>query len=90
MVTMEGSIKYMESSHMHSTKFMRNSKAVGVLWGIFSVCYSIITIVVFMQVREGRKQKGSHSVLSVTIEMLMNKCTIAVIFDYYCCKELQY
>jgi len=49
MVTMEGSIKYMESNHMHSTKFMRNSKAVGVLWGIFSVCYSIITIVVFMQ-----------------------------------------
>merc|ERR1719206_548527 len=34
---------------MHSTRFMRNSKSVGVLWGIFSVCYSIITIVVFMQ-----------------------------------------
>lgn len=47
---MEGSVKYMESNHMYSTKFMRNSKAVGVLWGIFSVCYSIIIVVVFMQV----------------------------------------
>ena len=43
-------MKYMESSHMYSTKFMRNSKAVGVLWGIFSVCYSIIVMVVFTQV----------------------------------------
>ena len=47
---MEVDIKYMHSNHMHSTKFMRNSKAVGVLWGIFSVCYGIIVIVVFTQV----------------------------------------
>ena len=56
---MEGSMNYMESNHMHSTRFMRNSKSVGVLWGIFSVCYSIITIVVFMQVREGIENKMS-------------------------------
>ena len=37
-------------SHLYSTQFMRNSKAVGVLWGIFSVCYSIIIMVVFTQV----------------------------------------
>ena len=37
---------------MYSTKFMRNSKAVGVLWGIFSVCYSIIVMVVFTQVSD--------------------------------------
>lgn len=42
-------MEYRESSHYYSTKFMRNSKAVGVLWGIFTVCYAIITIVVFMQ-----------------------------------------
>ena len=48
-------MKYMESSHMYSTKFMRNSKAVGVLWGIFSVCYSIIVMVVFTQVRDNQE-----------------------------------
>ena len=47
---MEAEMKYRETSHYYSNKFMRNSKAVGVLWGIFTVCYAIITIVVFMQV----------------------------------------
>ena len=47
---MEADLKYRETSHYYSNKFMRNSKAVGVLWGIFTVCYAIITIVVFMQV----------------------------------------
>ena len=47
---MEAELKYRETSHYYSNKFMRNSKAVGVLWGIFTVCYAIITIVVFMQV----------------------------------------
>ena len=37
-------------AHYYSTKFMRNSKAIGVLWGVFTVCYAIITIVVFVQV----------------------------------------
>lgn len=37
------------SNNLYSTKFMRNSKAVGVLWGIFSVCYTIIVMVVFTQ-----------------------------------------
>ena len=41
---------YREGAHYYSTKFMRNSKAIGVLWGVFTVCYAIITIVVFMQV----------------------------------------
>jgi len=36
-------------AHYYSTKFMRNSKAIGVLWGVFTVCYTIITIVVFVQ-----------------------------------------
>ena len=49
-------MKYMESSNMYSTKFMRNSKAVGVLWGIFSVCYSIIVMVVFTQVSDNQKK----------------------------------
>ena len=51
---MDKNMKYMESSHMYSTKFM-NSKAVGVLWGIFSVCYAIIVMVVFTQVSDNQK-----------------------------------
>ena len=31
-------------------QFMRNSKAVGVLWGVFTVCYTVLIIVVFLQV----------------------------------------
>jgi len=42
-------MEYREGSHYYSTKFMRNSKAIGVLWGVFTVCYAIITVVVFMQ-----------------------------------------
>jgi len=44
-----GETRFRESSHYYSTLFMRNSKAVGVLWGIFSICYAIIAIVVFLQ-----------------------------------------
>lgn len=44
-----GETRFRESSHFYSTKFMRHSKAVGVLWGIFTICYAIIVVVVFMQ-----------------------------------------
>lgn len=49
--SMEHKMEYLDSSssHFYSTKFMRNSKAIGVLWGIFTVCYAIITIVAFVQ-----------------------------------------
>ena len=47
---MKGEINYHERSHYYSTKYMRSSKAVGVLWGIFTLCYTILVIVVFMQV----------------------------------------
>jgi len=56
-----GEVRYRESSHYYSTKFMRNSKAVGVLWGILTVCYAIISIVVFMQdqwIGNGEESKG--------------------------------
>jgi len=46
---MKSGINYHERSHYYSTKYMRSSKAVGVLWGIFSLCYTILAIVVFMQ-----------------------------------------
>ena len=38
---------------------MRNSKAVGVLWGIFSVCYTVLIVVVFLQVRLSADLGGS-------------------------------
>ena len=47
---MKSEINYHERSHYYSTKYMRSSKAVGVLWGIFTLCYTILAIVVFMQV----------------------------------------
>ena len=51
MSKMKSEINYHEQSHYYSTKFMRNSKAVGVLWGVFTVCYTVLIIVVFLQVR---------------------------------------
>ena len=44
---------------------MRNSKAVGVLWGIFSVCYTVLIVVVFLQVgfRSGRVGLESDAVI---------------------------
>ena len=39
-----------QSSNVLLSQFMRNSKAVGVLWGIFTVCYTVLIIVVFLQV----------------------------------------
>ena len=47
---MKSDINYHERSHYYSTKYMRSSKAVSVLWGIFTMCYAILAIVVFMQV----------------------------------------
>ena len=50
IMKMKSEINYHERSHYYSTKYMRSSKAVGVLWGIFTLCYTILAIVVFMQV----------------------------------------
>ena len=64
---MEAELKYRETSHYYSNKFMRNSKAVGVLWGIFTVCYAIITIVVFMQVGSCSKFHIVQGVSSMSV-----------------------
>jgi hypothetical protein len=74
----------MESSHMYSTKFMRNSKAVGVLWGIFSVCYAIIVMVVFTQVSDYHIRKTFKSVFMFRMNgLVMEICLkFLVILDY--------
>jgi hypothetical protein len=33
---------------MYATNYIRNSKAIGVLWGIFTICYAIIGVVAFI------------------------------------------
>ncbi|XP_068598715.1 LHFPL tetraspan subfamily member 4 protein [Brachionichthys hirsutus] len=38
-----------EASRFYHDAYMRNPRAVGVLWAIFTICLSIINVVVFMQ-----------------------------------------
>lgn len=45
---MGSKIEYVESSQIYAAKYVRNSKAVGVLWGIFTICYAIISAVAFL------------------------------------------
>ena len=63
---MKSEINYHERSHYYSTKYMRSSKAVGVLWGIFSLCYTILVIVVFMQVGISQLLGGLGHCLQLT------------------------
>lgn len=45
---MGSKIEYVDSSHLYATNYVRNSKAIGVLWAIFTICYAIISIVAFV------------------------------------------
>jgi len=45
---MGSKVEYVESSQMIATNFVRNSRAIGVLWGIFTICYAIIGVVAFV------------------------------------------
>jgi len=45
---MGSKIEYVDSSQLYATNYVRNAKAVGVLWGIFTVCYTIIVAVAFI------------------------------------------
>ncbi|XP_070815939.1 LHFPL tetraspan subfamily member 3 protein isoform X2 [Chaetodon trifascialis] len=38
-----------EASKIYHDNYMRNSRAIGVLWAIFTICLSIINVVVFIQ-----------------------------------------
>ena len=38
-----------EASKIYHANYMRNTWAVGVLWAIFTICLSIINVVVFIQ-----------------------------------------
>lgn len=45
--TMGSQIEYVDSSQIYVTKYVRNSKAIGVLWAIFTICYAIISVMAF-------------------------------------------
>jgi hypothetical protein len=42
-------IEYVQSGQLIAATYVKNSKAIGFLWGVFSICYAIITLVVFVQ-----------------------------------------
>ncbi|XP_013778951.1 lipoma HMGIC fusion partner-like 3 protein [Limulus polyphemus] len=46
---MEHKYEYSSEAGVHHANYMRNSKAIGVLWGVFTICFAIINIVVFIQ-----------------------------------------
>uniref|UniRef100_T1IJM0 LHFPL tetraspan subfamily member 3 protein n=1 Tax=Strigamia maritima TaxID=126957 RepID=T1IJM0_STRMM len=46
---MDSKYEYNEQQQMYTSSFIRNSKAIAVLWGIFTICFAIIDIVVFIQ-----------------------------------------
>ena len=35
--------------YTYQVNYMRNSRAIGVLWGVFTMCFAIINVVVFVQ-----------------------------------------
>lgn len=45
---MGSKIEYVDSSQIYAANYVRNSKAIGVLWGIFTICYAIINSVAFV------------------------------------------
>lgn len=38
-----------EAAKIYHTNYVRNSRAIGVLWAIFTICFAIINVVVFIQ-----------------------------------------
>lgn len=45
---MGSKVEYVDSTHMYASNYVRNSKAIGVLWAIFTICYAIICVVAFI------------------------------------------
>lgn len=62
-------IEYVDSSHMYATNYIRNSKAIAVLWAIFSICYAIISVVAF--VTPGKQTVLGFDVRGALLGMLL-------------------
>lgn len=48
-MTVDPKYEYASESSLHHASYMKNSKAIGVLWGVFTICFAIIVVVVFVQ-----------------------------------------
>uniref|UniRef100_W5MZA1 LHFPL tetraspan subfamily member 5 n=1 Tax=Lepisosteus oculatus TaxID=7918 RepID=W5MZA1_LEPOC len=46
---MEKMLPAQEAAKIYHTNYVRNSRAIGVLWAIFTICFAIITVVCFIQ-----------------------------------------
>ncbi|KAK1801323.1 hypothetical protein P4O66_022997 [Electrophorus voltai] len=46
---MEKMLPAQEAAKIYHTNYVRNSRAIGVLWAVFTICFSIINVVVFIQ-----------------------------------------
>ncbi|KAL3212721.1 hypothetical protein MRX96_007777 [Rhipicephalus microplus] len=46
---MEPKYEYASELNLYQANYMRNSKAIGVLWAVFTICFAIINVVVFIQ-----------------------------------------
>uniref|UniRef100_A0A2P2HZ64 Tetraspan membrane protein of hair cell stereocilia homolog n=1 Tax=Hirondellea gigas TaxID=1518452 RepID=A0A2P2HZ64_9CRUS len=46
---MAGSVSGGGGRYSPQSRYLRHSRAVGVLWGVFTLCFSIIVVVVFLQ-----------------------------------------
>jgi len=44
-----GRTQYVETREWATVAYIRNSRAIGVLWGVFAICQAIISVVVFVQ-----------------------------------------
>lgn len=40
---------YTRTTYAYHASYVRNTRAVGVLWGLFTICFAIINVLVFMQ-----------------------------------------
>ncbi|XP_050293061.1 LHFPL tetraspan subfamily member 3 protein [Anthonomus grandis grandis] len=45
---MGSKIEYVDSSQIYAANYVRNAKAIGVLWAIFTICYAIVIVVAFI------------------------------------------
>ncbi|GFX60865.1 LHFPL tetraspan subfamily member 3 protein [Trichonephila clavipes] len=48
-MTVDPKYEYASESSLQHANYMKNSKAIGVLWGVFTICFAIIVVVVFIQ-----------------------------------------
>uniref|UniRef100_A0A8C8RSZ9 LHFPL tetraspan subfamily member 3 n=1 Tax=Pelusios castaneus TaxID=367368 RepID=A0A8C8RSZ9_9SAUR len=44
-----GMLPAQEAAKLYHTNYVRNSRAIGVLWAIFTICFAIVNVVCFIQ-----------------------------------------